>query len=121
MGLNRQSFRAAPIKRQPRVRGPNTAKPVVAYIGGAILLGAILGIGSIALGDGGIASIAAHARPMAASMGLARARLPQKGDHWAKCSAAREAGTAPIYVGEPGYRPEFDGDNNGVACEPYGA
>ncbi|MDD3800234.1 MAG: excalibur calcium-binding domain-containing protein [Novosphingobium sp.] len=31
---------------------------------------------------------------------------------------ARAAGTAPIYLGEPGYRPEMDGDGDGIACEP---
>ncbi|MDC3728326.1 excalibur calcium-binding domain-containing protein, partial [Rhodococcus sp. Rp3] len=27
------------------------------------------------------------------------------------------AGAAPLYVGEPGYRPKMDGDGDGVACE----
>jgi hypothetical protein len=33
------------------------------------------------------------------------------------CSAARAAGAAPLYAGEPGYRPELDGDDDGIACE----
>ncbi len=33
--------------------------------------------------------------------------------------AARAAGTAPIYRGEPGYRDGLDGDSDGIACEPY--
>ena len=33
------------------------------------------------------------------------------------CAAARAAGVAPIHIGEPGYRPELDGDRDGVACE----
>lgn len=33
------------------------------------------------------------------------------------CSEARAAGAAPIYRGEPGYRPKLDRDNDGVACE----
>jgi hypothetical protein len=33
------------------------------------------------------------------------------------CAAARAAGAAPIYAGQPGYRPELDGDDDGVACE----
>ncbi|WP_229667300.1 excalibur calcium-binding domain-containing protein [Sphingopyxis bauzanensis] len=36
---------------------------------------------------------------------------------------ARAAGAAPLYRGQPGYRPEMDGDSDGVgdgiACEPY--
>lgn len=35
------------------------------------------------------------------------------------CDAARAAGVAPLYRGQPGYRPPMDADNDGVACEPY--
>jgi endonuclease YncB( thermonuclease family) len=35
------------------------------------------------------------------------------------CAEARAAGAAPLYRGRPGYRPEMDGDGDGVACEPY--
>ena len=34
------------------------------------------------------------------------------------CNAARAAGAAPIYRGQPGYRVEMDGDGDGIACEP---
>ncbi|MFD6859860.1 DUF1524 domain-containing protein [Rhodococcus sp. NPDC060086] len=37
--------------------------------------------------------------------------------YYKNCSAARAAGAAPLYVGEPGYRPKMDGDGDGVACE----
>lgn len=33
------------------------------------------------------------------------------------CAAARAAGAAPLSRGRPGYRPELDGDGDGVACE----
>lgn len=33
------------------------------------------------------------------------------------CSAARAAGAAPLYRGQPGYASKLDGDNDGVACE----
>ena len=33
------------------------------------------------------------------------------------CKAARAASAAPIYRGQPGYRPEMDGDGDGIACE----
>ena len=39
--------------------------------------------------------------------------------YYPNCSFARAAGAAPILVGEPGYRPELDADNDGIACEPY--
>lgn len=41
------------------------------------------------------------------------------GVYFRNCSEARAAGVAPIYRGQPGYRPEMDGDNDGIACEPY--
>lgn len=39
--------------------------------------------------------------------------------YFRNCREARAAGYAPMYRGQPGYRPEMDGDNDGVACEPY--
>ncbi|MFW2351108.1 excalibur calcium-binding domain-containing protein [Qipengyuania sp.] len=41
------------------------------------------------------------------------------GVYFANCDAARAAGAAPIYRGQPGYRPALDRDNDGVACEPW--
>jgi hypothetical protein len=35
------------------------------------------------------------------------------------CNAVRAAGLAPLLRGEPGYRPEMDGDDDGIACEPH--
>lgn len=37
--------------------------------------------------------------------------------YYPNCKAARAAGAAPLHIGEPGYRPGLDGDNDGVACE----
>lgn len=37
--------------------------------------------------------------------------------YYANCSAARAAGAAPIYRGQPGYRAALDRDGDGVACE----
>ncbi|MFD9044890.1 excalibur calcium-binding domain-containing protein [Streptomyces bottropensis] len=36
--------------------------------------------------------------------------------YYENCDAARKAGAAPVYAGEPGYGPHLDRD--GVACEP---
>ena len=33
------------------------------------------------------------------------------------CSAARAAGAAPVYVGQPGYGPHLDRDSDGIGCE----
>jgi len=47
---------------------------------------------------------------------------PQPSDvYYRGCNEARAAGAAPIYRGQPGYRPEMDGDGDGIACEPYRA
>lgn len=37
--------------------------------------------------------------------------------YYANCTAARAAGAAPLYRGQPGYRPAMDRDGDGVACE----
>lgn len=39
--------------------------------------------------------------------------------YFRNCNEARAAGAAPLYRGQPGYRPQMDGDNDGIACEPY--
>lgn len=41
--------------------------------------------------------------------------------YYPNCSFARAAGAAPIYRGQPGYRPALDADDDGIACEPYPA
>jgi hypothetical protein len=47
------------------------------------------------------------------------ARIGAENVYYRNCAAARADGAAPIYVGQPGYRPELDGDRDGIACEPY--
>ncbi|WP_440219867.1 excalibur calcium-binding domain-containing protein [Dietzia sp. MNB45] len=42
--------------------------------------------------------------------------VPQAASY-ANCSAARAAGVAPLYRGQPGYASTLDRDNDGVACE----
>lgn len=37
--------------------------------------------------------------------------------YYPNCAAARAAGAAPIYRGEPGYSSKLDRDGDGVACE----
>lgn len=41
----------------------------------------------------------------------------QQSVYYQNCTAAREAGAAPIYQGQPGYRAALDRDHDGVACE----
>lgn len=37
--------------------------------------------------------------------------------YYENCDAARAAGAAPVYVGDPGYGDHLDRDGDGVACE----
>lgn len=39
--------------------------------------------------------------------------------YYSGCNEVRAAGLAPLYRGDPGYRPEMDGDDDGIACEPH--
>lgn len=36
---------------------------------------------------------------------------------YANCDDARAKGAAPVYAGQPGYRPALDSDNDGIGCE----
>lgn len=45
---------------------------------------------------------------------------PREGEvYYAGCNDVRAAGAAPLYSTQPGYRPEMDGDGDGIACEPH--
>lgn len=101
-------------KRQAQQRSS-----VVTTLGAAALVGLIGGVGTVVASDDTPSAILAKVQPVALGLGLARARAPQAGDYWPRCAAARAAGTAPIYAGEPEYREGLDGDSNGFACEPY--
>ena len=59
--------------------------------------------------------------PQAAQPVTAATAAAPVGDaiYYPSCNAARAAGAAPIYRGQPGYREEMDGDGDGIACEPY--
>ncbi|WP_207760029.1 GmrSD restriction endonuclease domain-containing protein [Bifidobacterium primatium] len=58
----------------------------------------------------------ATSTPTASSAPTASAQ--STGDaYYANCSAARAAGKAPLYRGQPGYSTKLDRDGDGVACE----
>jgi hypothetical protein len=42
---------------------------------------------------------------------------PSSGRPYASCSAARAAGAAPVYRGDPGYGTHLDRDGDGIGCE----
>src|SRR3546814_5034535 len=86
---------------------------------GAGRSGGAIGLGSVATTPEGRGQIIEAAEDFSVSAGLARERAPVVGDHWRGCDDARAAGSAPLYRGEPGYREGLDGDDDGIACEPY--
>lgn len=69
--------------------------------------------------NGSLTGIGLAVREAAVSSGLTRRNTTMPGAHYSGCNDARAAGVAPLYVGEPGYRSEMDGDGDGIACEPY--
>jgi hypothetical protein len=118
----KKPFRAVPIKlgeRYRREERTSERNAAIKFLSLAAVVGATVGVGTIAIDKNGRAGIASAIKPLAVRAGLARAREPQPGDYWGGCNDARAAGTAPIYAGEPGYRETMDGDGDGVACEPY--
>lgn len=86
---------------------------------GSLAVGAAVGVGSLAVAPDMPAAIVSSGTDVAVAPGIRRQREPQAGDYWRECDEARAAGTAPIYAGEPGYRDGMDGENDGIACEPY--
>ena len=71
----------------------------------AVMLGLTAGYGYTQLPPAAVPS----ARP--------RARLEQS-VYYSGCNEVRDAGKAPLLAGQPGYRPDMDGDTDGIACEP---
>jgi len=55
--------------------------------------------------------------PLAAPNSAPNTPVPGGSVYYPNCKAARAAGAAPMYVGQPGYRSGLDGDGDGVACE----
>lgn len=55
-------------------------------------------------------------QPLAPPIVEAPQEIPSSA-YYRNCAAARAAGAAPLYVGDPGYRSGLDGDSDGVACE----
>lgn len=116
----KKPFRAVPVKPGPRYRqlqADQDSVPGVLIV--AAIAGALLGIGSLAFTAEGRAGLGRAILFVTVATGPTRARAPQAGDSWNGCNDARAAGTAPIYRGEPGYFGTMDGDDDGIACEPY--
>jgi hypothetical protein len=77
-----------------------------------MLRGALIA-GAIAVGIAG--APVAHAAPSTTTPSPA----PTTGSsvYYKNCAEACADGVAPIYRGQPGYRPGLDRDGDGIACE----
>lgn len=59
----------------------------------------------------------AHAAPATTTTPPSPAPTTGASVYYPNCKAACSDGVAPIYRGQPGYRPPLDRDGDGVACE----
>ncbi|MEQ1540472.1 MAG: excalibur calcium-binding domain-containing protein [Sphingorhabdus sp.] len=55
----------------------------------------------------------------AAAVQAVAAQQVERSVYYAGCYEVRALGKDPLYRGDPGYREGMDGDNDGIACEPY--
>ena len=63
------------------------------------------------------AAARAASEQAAAAQKAAQAPAPAPPAYYANCTAAKNAGAAPLYRGQPGYSSSLDRDGDGVACE----
>ncbi len=118
----KKPFRASPVRlgpyhkaQQRRQQSIKAAKVLVVAAAGGLMMGLFTAMSA----NGSLTGIHSGVREVAESSGLARKNTPMPGAHYSGCDDARAAGVAPLYVGEPGYRSQMDGDGDGIACEPY--
>jgi Excalibur calcium-binding domain len=109
-------FRQAQRSRGPYFRGNNQSpKGRVSFL--PLLAGAsALTFGGVYFSDQIPGAFRASVNLMRS---FERENTPQAGAYYSGCDDARAAGVAPLYIDEPGYRSEMDGDNDGIACEPH--
>lgn len=118
----KKPFRASPVLLGPYHKAKQRRRQsikVAKVLGMAAAGGLVIGLVSTMSAPGGLTQIASAARKAAVSLGLTREHTPMPGAYYSGCNDARAAGVTPLYAGEPGYRPEMDGDGDGIACEPY--
>jgi hypothetical protein len=115
---DRKSFRAIPIQhgRQFRKRAQHRKRQTrFGRTGRWLTIAAILGAGvGFASTRANLSSDVAHLLPDSST-----ATSTDAWTYYANCEQARAVGTAPLYVGQPGYRSQLDADGDGIACEPY--
>lgn len=118
----KKPFRAVPIEvgkhyRKKRERGQQSQ--AARLFAGAMLAGAAVGVGSVAVSADGLADAAVQVQSLVSSKDTTSTGTTPSGAYYHRCDAARAAGVAPLRRGEPGYRDALDRDGDGIACEPY--
>ncbi len=108
----RKPFRAAPVRLGPYAHAQERQAKRAATRNAVVLVTAAAVVAGLAFGAMWSAGANRH-------QAIVRSGAPPARAYYPGCNAARAAGVAPIYRGEPGYRPELDGDSDGVACEPH--
>ena len=111
-----------PMVGQNRIRSGRHRRPKKTREGSWVAFGAKVAVASLVAFLGILFSDQIPAAAQTAirlANGHGRENTPPAGARYYGCDDARAAGVAPLYEGEPGYRPEMDGDGDGVACEPY--
>ena len=86
----------------------------------AVILGLTGGYGWSKWSDASTAAAANTPKGPSAKPGETSAEL-EESVYYADCAAARAAGKAPLYPGQPGYRKELDPQDTGIACQPGAA
>lgn len=107
-----KSFRCTYVSKQIDVKAAYALWVTQAEKDAMVRILSDCGADGIAAGDSPVAGDNAAAPPAPEDVPADPA-----GVYYANCSAARAAGAAPLYRGDPGYRSGMDGDNDGVACE----
>jgi hypothetical protein len=83
----------------------------------AVILGLTGGYGWSKWSKASPAAVANASKGPSAKPGETSAEV-EESVYYADCAAARAAGKAPLYPGQPGYRAELDPQNTGIACQP---
>lgn len=101
---------------RPDHRPPETwlDRPLPVGRGLALFAGIVIGVGIMVLFGQPQAPIEARALTQPSAPAHTQMRSAFR-----NCAAARAAGAAPVYRGDPGYGAHLDRDNDGVGCEPY--
>lgn len=91
--------------------------PVVGSVAGALLLGSVALMPSVEPAPSSATSIPPATSTVPNPRTTESEASATQSAYYPNCSAARAAGAAPLFRGQPGYAATLERDNDGVACE----